>query len=76
MKTLKLLATLFVFSLVFESHVKAPAPSATVYIAEKGSVYHAYKTCRGLAKANSRILAVSEKDAINKYGRRKCKYCY
>ncbi len=46
----------------------------TVYIAEKGEVYHSTKTCRGLANTKYKVKAVSLKEAQKT--RRPCKICY
>ena len=58
----------------------APAirPASDVYVCDsKTSVaYHADKDCRGLNRCTHTIIKISQTDAINKYGKRKCKICY
>lgn len=45
----------------------------TVYVCEKGKVYHFKKDCRGLKNAKSKIKAVTLKEAQKT--RRACKIC-
>lgn len=75
MKTLKTFLILFTLTLVLESLVNAPAPNVTVYICENSKVYHSSKNCRAVANAKYKVKAVSETDAIKKYGRRRCRIC-
>lgn len=50
----------------------------TVYICNSSGakVYHSSQNCRGLNNCTHGVIAVSQTDAINKYGRRACKVCY
>lgn len=75
MHTSKIFSLLFAMSLLFESHVRAPVPAMTVYICENSKVYHSSKNCRAVANAKYKARAVSEADAIKKYGRRRCRIC-
>jgi hypothetical protein len=53
-------------------------PQEKVYICVSSSAYayHQYINCNGLNKCTHTIKFVTENEAINTYGRRKCKICY
>ena len=64
--------------LLFVTLLFAAPQVSTVYICDssKAIAYHSNKNCSGLQHCTHKILSVSEKDAINVYGRRKCHICY
>ncbi len=51
---------------------------ADVYVCYSATsvAYHSNQNCKGLSRCTHKIIAVSENDAIKKYQKRMCKWCY
>jgi len=68
-----ILFCLFTFSIAADS-----AQSSKVWICTSSGAYayHNNRGCSGLNNCRATIIQVSEQEAIEKWGRRKCKRCY
>lgn len=61
-------------------HASYPVTAKTedsVYICYSNTsyAYHSSTDCRGLNRCTHKIIKVSKKDAVDKYGKRACKLC-
>lgn len=56
----------------------ASAWQAKVYICNgsASTAYHKVKTCEGLVKCRSKVVQITETDAVRKYKRHKRGYCF
>ncbi|MBR5687785.1 MAG: hypothetical protein IKX36_07485 [Prevotella sp.] len=63
-------------TLFLQSYSSPTEVQETVFISEKGEVYHARRDCPSLKITKHKIKAVTKEEAIKKYNRRPCKRCY
>jgi hypothetical protein len=71
-----LLLSFLIISLTAFSVKEIKADKVYICVSSGATVYHQKKTCRGLGSCKHEIKEVTEKEAIDDYGRRKCKICY
>lgn len=66
------------FSLSFEAGSVQSAQTSRVWICTSSGAYayHNNRACSGLNNCKATIIQVTEKEAIEKWGRKKCKKCY
>lgn len=72
-RLLQIIAMMIVLLSLQSFTTSSKKEDVTVYICEKGKVYHSKKGCRGLKNAKSNIKAISLEEA--KKTRRPCKIC-
>ena len=74
---MKLLFSLLLIGILHPSFVPKPN-SEKVYIcvSKTSAVYHVTNKCRGLQKCTHTIKEVTEKEAKDDYGKKKCKVCW
>ena len=74
---MKLKITLFILlsAFILTSYQQTSTP---VYICTgpQSERYHKTNTCRGLSKCSTKIIKVTQEDAVKKYNRTPCKICY
>jgi len=75
MQKIKTLLLVLSTTLILTSYQQT---STSVYICTgpQSERYHKTNTCRGLSKCSTKIIKVTQEDAVKKYNRTPCKICY
>jgi hypothetical protein len=74
MKKIKVLIASLLFIMVCTSSTHQTT-TVWICVSPAAVAYHIDKECQGLAKCTHPVISVSKQDAINKYGRRACRFC-
>ena len=74
MKTLLLSFLIAVSSLSVSAQTRPD--SVYICLGKYSHAYHRNNFCKGLRNCKAKVIYVSLNDAINKYGRKACGYCY
>ncbi len=66
------------FTICFISFLLFSCEKSSVYLCmgETSECYHKNKTCKGLINCSKEIISVKLDEAISKYNRRPCGFCY
>ena len=74
---MKRLSLLFIFLFVIVLKASSVQTSKVWICTSSGAyAYHNNRACSGLNNCKATIIQVTEKEAIEKWGRKKCKRCY
>jgi len=71
------IALMFAFGLtVLTLQAKQRPDSVYICLGKYSHAFHRNNFCKGLRNCKAKLIYISLSDAVNKYGRKACGYCY